>query len=530
MMKTNLLKLQVGLIAGLIAASVLQADEGVLTGDTYVSQSNSTTNYGNLGTMNVGGGSTSLVQFSLSVLPPGVTSSQVQKATLILYANRVAAPGTVDLYTVGGPWNEATLTYATLPSLAGPVGMGSLSQNVQYLAFDVTSQVQSWVSTPASNNGFALVGDPSTPNLAAIFDTKESTTSSHAPLLQITLANSGPAGATGATGSTGPQGATGPMGPTGPVGPTGLTGAAGSTGPAGPTGLTGAACSTGPAGPTGSTGAAGSTGPAGPTGLTGAAGSTGPAGPTGLTGATGSTGPAGPIGLTGAAGATGPTGSTGSAGPTGLTGSAGQTGSTGGTGPQGPQGPTGATGATGPTGATGSQGPAGTAGTGSTVLDANNNTLGTLIGFFNKGVYVYRNGYYVTLNFSGTFPVSQMWWSATGCTGTAHLNDGNSGNGGYVIGAKVVQYSRLANSLLVPVGTGSVTSTNAGTVNAIENFGTQGGAPNFISAGADGSGQCTSGNQGSAGGWQLTTLSASSALGWTVSGTPLKVAGPIKVQ
>jgi len=199
-------------------------------------------------------------------------------------------------------------------------------------------------------------------------------------------------------------------------------------------------------------------------------------------------------------------------------------------GPPGPPGAQGPPGPQGPQGAAGPQGSQGPAGTGLSVYDANNNLLGNLIGSFSNGVVVYRNGYYVSLLFSGKFPVSQIWWSNSGCTGTGYLNDGNSGYGGYVMGTTQVIYSRQTNSLYVPAGAGaSVTSVNGGTIRSIENSGTQGGPPNYISADPDGSSNCSS-TSGSAGGWLLSPLNAATALGWSVSGLPLSVAGPIKVN
>jgi hypothetical protein len=203
------------------------------------------------------------------------------------------------------------------------------------------------------------------------------------------------------------------------------------------------------------------------------------------------------------------------------TGTAGQAGPQGLTGPQGPQGLA---------GAPGPQGPQGAAGSGLSVYDANNNLLGSLIGSFGNGVMVYKNGYYTSVLFSGKFPVSQIWWSNTNCTGTGYLNDGNSGYGGYVMGTTQVIFSGQTNTLYVPSGNGaSVTSVNGGTLRSIENSGTQGGPPNYISADPDGTSNC-SGSSGAAGGWLLAPLSAPSALGWSVSGNPLSVAGPLKVH
>ena len=105
----------------------------------------------------------------------------------------------------------------------------------------------------------------------------------HAPQVEITWNQTGPAGPARPAGAVGAQG---PAGPQGATGVDGVDGADGATGPQGDTGATGAQ------GPAGATGATGATGPQGPTGATGAQG---PAGATGATGATGSPGLSGVV-------------------------------------------------------------------------------------------------------------------------------------------------------------------------------------------------------------------------------------------
>ena len=50
------------------------AVDGVLTKDTYITTANTAGNFGNLPSMNVGVGATSLVEFSLSSLPGSLRS------------------------------------------------------------------------------------------------------------------------------------------------------------------------------------------------------------------------------------------------------------------------------------------------------------------------------------------------------------------------------------------------------------------------------------------------------------------------
>ncbi|HTB12452.1 MAG TPA: DNRLRE domain-containing protein [Bryobacteraceae bacterium] len=324
------------------AALLMQAQVYNTAGDTYISATNPTNNFGNIGTMTVGPlgpgvGNAALVQIDISrLIALGVGPSQIQQATFTIYVHTVGVAGGLDLATLTTPWSESTVTFNTAPTPSGAVVSNvPVSGSNGYVTFDITSVLQGWVGAPSTNNGLQITAALAQPGTQVILDTKESTTTSHPAFVDVVLA------ATGTSGGTGP---TGPTGATGAAGPPGATGATGTAGPAGATGVTGA---TGVAGPAGATGATGATGVAGPAGATGATGAVGPAGATGVTGATGV---AGPAGATGATGAVGPAGA---AGATGTAGAKGATGAVGATGPAGPAGAAGATGATGPAGSYG---------------------------------------------------------------------------------------------------------------------------------------------------------------------------------
>jgi hypothetical protein len=325
-------------------------------------------NSGAISNLNVGGGYTTLLQFDLSMLPTGTTASQVSRAVLRVYANRVTTSGLVTLAPVTSAWGEYSVTFATEPSTGAPAGVVTVSQAGAFVAFDVTSIVQGWIASPATNNGVAL----SAGTAVVQFDSKENDETSHPATLEIDLANSGPAGANGANGATGATGAQGIAGPIGLTGATGPAGPQGVPGVAGPQGLIGPA---GPAGPTGPAGASGSGGLvyqgnyssvqnyalgdvvlwqgssytsllAGNHGNTpslspqqwGTLTAQGPAGPAGTTGATGPQGPQGLPGNVGPNGPIGPQGLQGIAGQAGAQGIPGTTGATGLSGPMGPQG------------------------------------------------------------------------------------------------------------------------------------------------------------------------------------------------
>ena len=277
------------------------ADSGTLTGDASVDSGSA--NYGGLPTLNVGGGIwSSLVQFDFSSIPTGI----VAKATLRLYVNKVTTPGTVDLGTANGTWNESTVTGATAPGIGSALGSAPIS-TTGFVTFDVTAQVAAWVGG-SPNNGFILNADPGTPAVYVNLDSKENASTSHPATLEIIFR-----GANGATGPTGPQGPSGAAGPAGAVGVAGAAGPSGAAGATGPTGASGPSGASGPTGPNGPTGAS----PAGAAGLAGPAGAGGTAGPTGATGPKGASGATGTIGTQGSPGAAGATGASGVAGPGG---------------------------------------------------------------------------------------------------------------------------------------------------------------------------------------------------------------------
>ena len=236
-------------ILAILLASTAWAADGVLTRDAYISTANPTSNFGALPSMNVGGGATALLEFSLATLPSGISAGQIQSATLVLFVNRTVTGGNAAISSVTPGWSETGVTNASQPAIAAPPFATSISlSQVGYVVVPVTTQVQLALLQGAVS--FAIAPDLGSSVLAMI-DTKESTTTSHPAQLQIIVTSDGPAGPTG---PSGPAGATGPQGPTGPQGASGPRGATGPSGPSGPTG------SQGPQGPTGATGPSGLSG------------------------------------------------------------------------------------------------------------------------------------------------------------------------------------------------------------------------------------------------------------------------------
>ena len=255
--------------------------------------------------LQVAPGKTVYLRFDLSTIPAGSTLKQ---ATLRLYVDDVNSHGSFDVAPVEAPWLQDSITFLNAPPLGPsatgghPIALTIASQN-QFVDVDLTSLVQEWLSGSQANNGIALLLEGH--NGSFSFDSEQNDQTSHGPVLQYLLTDSGPQGPPG---PTGPTGNTGPQGPAGPTGPTGHTGPQGAVGPNGATGATGA---TGPAGAIGPTGATGPIGPVGPIGPTGTPGAPGTPGATGATGATGPVGPVGPTGPSGTPGAPGTPGANG---------------------------------------------------------------------------------------------------------------------------------------------------------------------------------------------------------------------------
>ena len=156
-MKVTRVVRRVALSALLAFCSVaLHAAEVPLVGDASVSPARPAVNFGSLSNLSVGSGQTALLQFDLTQLPAGVTSSQISKATLTVFVNRVFTRGAVTIAPVTSSWTELGVTYSTAPTTGSAAANFTASTAGQFVSIDVTSLVQGWVAAPSSNYGFAL--------------------------------------------------------------------------------------------------------------------------------------------------------------------------------------------------------------------------------------------------------------------------------------------------------------------------------------------------------------------------------------
>jgi hypothetical protein len=126
------------LIAAFLLSSAANATVVPLLGDTFVSSTRPTTNFGTLSNLYVGNGNTALLQFDLSGLPGGVTSSQITKATLTIFVNRVNSGGLVSLAPVNSAWTESGVTNAAIPSIGSTTASFTAANAGTYVTLDVT--------------------------------------------------------------------------------------------------------------------------------------------------------------------------------------------------------------------------------------------------------------------------------------------------------------------------------------------------------------------------------------------------------
>jgi len=195
-MKNLTLQLRLASLLSLILLACTAA-YGQITplGDTYTNSADPTTNYGAQKTLDVAAAKEiTYIQFNLASVPTGASISQ---ATLKLYVNTVVTAGAFELYAVNGAWTESALTYSLAPALGSVIDSNvpiTTADKNQFILVPMTSTVQGWLTTPSTNNGIALVAVGS---FNATFDSKETTTTSHPPELDVVFAGGSGSGITG---------------------------------------------------------------------------------------------------------------------------------------------------------------------------------------------------------------------------------------------------------------------------------------------------------------------------------------------
>jgi hypothetical protein len=195
-------------------------------GDTFVASGN-LNNFSTSPTINVGGAGAyqGLIQFDTTALPTGITGASIAKASLVLFVNKIGTPGAVDINAANAPWAEATVNGNNIPGIGMNVAAAvPVNTAGAYITVDATALVKAWLDGVITNHGIILTVDPGFASTSVFFDSKESATTSHPAVLQVTLIGGGAAGPAGPTGPQGLTGAAGPQGVPGPIGPAGPAG------------------------------------------------------------------------------------------------------------------------------------------------------------------------------------------------------------------------------------------------------------------------------------------------------------------
>src|SRR5215831_20579757 len=160
--------------------------------DAYTDTATPTTKLGAKPTAGVASpAQTSFVTFDLSSIPAGTTGAGISKATLKLFVNTVVTAGSFNVVYVNGTWSEKTITADLSPALgANIVASVPLDKTMvkDYLLVDITPALKAWLDGTQANDGIALVANSL---LSATFDTKENTTNSHPPELDVVFSGGG---------------------------------------------------------------------------------------------------------------------------------------------------------------------------------------------------------------------------------------------------------------------------------------------------------------------------------------------------
>ena len=123
---------------------------------------------------------------------PNLTTTNLGSAKLRLFVNYVVSPGKFDVYLVGAPWSESTLTASTATSTGAvqtgtPIATGvSVTRALQYLDIDITAALTAWLTDPTKNYGIILVPSNGS-NIFASFDSKENLLTGHDPRVTVVV-------------------------------------------------------------------------------------------------------------------------------------------------------------------------------------------------------------------------------------------------------------------------------------------------------------------------------------------------------
>ena len=117
--------------------------QAVLVDDAHTSTAPKTsdTNFGANPNLFVNAAGNVYVKFKLSsTLPAGTSAFKIERATLKLYLANVTTPGKLDVYTVSGAWDEASIRGRTAPilgNLLSTTAQIDANKRSEFLVIDV---------------------------------------------------------------------------------------------------------------------------------------------------------------------------------------------------------------------------------------------------------------------------------------------------------------------------------------------------------------------------------------------------------
>jgi hypothetical protein len=183
----------------------------VVAADSSVREGNGTTNYGSLNSVNVTSQTSvnrrTYIRFDLTKCSPAIPSTaSVELATLRLFISQMTGVcRTHDIFKVGAAWTETGLTWnnqpfgttqnnpATASRTASldegtPTGCQNPTNNSYVSGWNVTTDVQSFVSGASTNNGWMIRDDAeaSSTGRATTYSTREINDVTQAPQLIVT--------------------------------------------------------------------------------------------------------------------------------------------------------------------------------------------------------------------------------------------------------------------------------------------------------------------------------------------------------
>jgi len=182
--------------------------------DTCVKSSAPDSSFGNAALLEVSQQSTALLRFNLDGLLQKLQSSSQVSATVRIYVNRLITPGAIEVDEAGSPWDEVSITGRTPVPPGLPVGTANVNTAQAYVTIDATPYIRVLQENSAFTDWGLVIRAVGGTSL--FFDSKESVTTSHPAVLDITALP--PPGKQGPTGPAGTPGIAGPHGPAGPTG------------------------------------------------------------------------------------------------------------------------------------------------------------------------------------------------------------------------------------------------------------------------------------------------------------------------